>query len=74
MATPTKAEIYKLLKDIKPYEGATQIGVSTKKADRTPDKQVKYLKEMLYKQLFLHLKIQFLLQKQLLKLNMIKIF
>jgi len=44
VATPTKAEIYKLLKDIKPYEGATQIGVSTKKADRTPE--LKFIKAL----------------------------
>ena len=44
MATPTKAEIYKLLKDIKPYEGATQIGVSTKKTDRGPE--LKFIKAL----------------------------
>ena len=44
MPTPTKAEIYKLLKAIKPYEGATQVGVSTKKADRTPE--LKFIKAL----------------------------
>jgi len=44
VATPTKAEIYKLLKDIKPYEGATQIGVSTKKTDRGPE--LKFIKAL----------------------------
>jgi len=44
VATPTKAEIYKLLKAIKPYEGATQIGVSTKKTDRTPE--LKFIKAL----------------------------
>ena len=49
----TKSEVLKLLKDIKPYEGATKVGVSTKKADRTPElKFIKALQEYVNKNFF----------------------